>query len=141
MMRIHFCLARFLKHLFSRLPPKQQLAHYIWNLTKSKATKNEFNNALMEEVSTNIPFFQNEIESLSTTQVNVLKAVAENETQLTSEMVMIKYEHGIPNNVSKNKKLLIEKDLIVETDSGSEFADPVFELWFRKQFFNTQYFK
>jgi len=95
----------------------------------------------MEEVSTNIPFFQNEIESLSTTQVNVLKAVAENETQLTSEMVMIKYEHGIPNNVSKNKKLLIEKDLIVETDSGSEFADPVFELWFRKQFFNTQYFK
>ena len=94
----------------------------------------------MEEVSTNIPFFQNEIESLSTTQVNVLKAVAENETQLTSEMVMIKYEHGIPNNVSK-KKWLIEKDLIVETDSGYKFADPVFELWFRKQFFNTQYFK
>ncbi len=117
----------------------QQLSHYIWNLTKSKATMVEFNKALLEVIAANIPLFQNEIESLSTTQVNVLKAIAKNETQLTSTAVMINYELGTPNNVSKNKKLLIEKDLILETEAGYEISDPVFELWFRKQFFNTPY--
>jgi len=48
------------------------------------------------------------------------------------------YELGTPNNVIKNKKTLIDKDLILETENGYEFGDPVFELWFRKQFFNTE---
>ncbi|HMT29433.1 MAG TPA: ATP-binding protein [Bacteroidia bacterium] len=117
----------------------QQLAHYVWNLTKTKATKVEFIRALAEVVTANTPLFQNEIESLSNTQVNILKAVAKNETQLTSSQVMTTYELGTPNNVIKNKKTLADKDLILETENGYEFADPVFELWFRKQYFNTEF--
>ncbi|MCF8241882.1 MAG: ATP-binding protein [Melioribacteraceae bacterium] len=114
----------------------QQLSHYTWNMTTNKATKKEVRKAVEEVLFTNIPFYQQETEQLSKTQLNLLKAIANGESQFTSVNVMRKYELGTPNNVSKNKSILINKDLIQFTDKGFEFIDPVYELWFRKQFFN-----
>jgi len=50
---------------------------------------------------------EKEIETLSTTQVNLLKAVASKETQFTSTSTMNDYRLGIPRNVSKNKNTLM----------------------------------
>ncbi len=118
----------------------QQLSHYVWNLTHRKATKVELNAALKELINANSPLYQREIEILSITQLNLLKAVTNLETQFTSSAVMTKYSLGTPRNVSKNKTILINNDIIQKTESHYEFVDPAFELWFRKQYFNVSYF-
>lgn len=117
----------------------QQLAHYTWNLTYKKATIAEINSALTELIYANTPLYQNEIENLSTTQLNLLKAVVKGEVQFTSAAVMQKYALGTPRNVSKNKSQLINNDIIHEVNGMYEFLDPAFELWFRKQFMNQSY--
>jgi len=117
----------------------QQLAHYAWNVTHKRATTTEIYTALKELINANTPLYQKETESISHTQLNLLKAVAKDETQFTSTAVMINYQLGTPRNVSKNKTLLINNDIIHEINNKFEFVDPAFELWFKKQFFNQPY--
>lgn len=117
----------------------QQLAHYTWNLTQKVATKAGIEKALDELIHANTPLYQKETESLSATQLKLLKAVAKSEMQFTSNRVMQDYQLGTPHNVLKNKTLLINNDLIHEVDGRFEFVDPAFELWFKKQFFGQFY--
>jgi len=117
----------------------QQLSHYTWGLTGKKAGKAEIAKALDELIQANAPLYQREVENMSTTQLNLLKAVAGNENQLMSTSVMQQYRLGTPRNVAKNKATLINNDVIQETEEGYEFVDPAFELWFRKQFFGQPY--
>jgi hypothetical protein len=117
----------------------QQMAHYTWNITQKKAGVKEINKALEELIQAGIPLYQKEIESISATQLNLLKAIAKGEVQFTSATVMQRYFLGTPNNVQKNKKILISHDIIHELNGVCEFLDPAFELWFRKQYFNEAY--
>jgi hypothetical protein len=117
----------------------QQLAHYTWNLTNKKASTLEINAALNELIYANSPLYQKESESISHTQLNLLKAVVNGETKFTSTSVMNKYHLGTPRNVSKNKITLINNDIIHEINNKFDFVDPAFELWFKKQYFNQPY--
>ena len=117
----------------------QQLSHYIWNLTENEATTTEFNTGLKELINANYPLYQKEVENLSQTQLNLLKAVSKSETQFTSTLVMQIYALGTPRNVSKNKSILINTDIIHEIDGKYEFVDPAFELWFNKSYFKQNY--
>jgi len=112
----------------------QQLSHYTWNKTSKKVTLEIINSALEELVNTNTPLFQKEIEVISTTQLHLLKAVLKNETKYTSASVMQKYKLGTPRNVSKNLKILQQKDIIDYNNNKYEFLDPVFEIWFKNLF-------
>ena len=117
----------------------QQLAHYTWNITEKTVTDLEIKTALKELINANSPLYQKEIEMISTTQVNFLKAVAKGETQFTSTVTMQKYLLGTPRNVSKNKEILIKNDIIHLVNNVFEFLDPAFEIWFNKQYFNIKY--
>lgn len=117
----------------------QQLSHYVWQKSEKTAGKNELIIALKELIYANTPFYQKEVETLSQTQLNLVKAIVHNETQLTSMDVMLRYKLGTPNNVSKNKKTLINNDMIHEIDGKYELLDPAFEFWFLKQFYNIKY--
>lgn len=117
----------------------QQLSHYVWQNSGKKAGKNEIQAALNELINANSPLYQKEVESISSTQLNLLKAVAHGETQLTSNAVMQKYKLGTPRNVLKNKDILINSDMIHLDDGIPEFLDPAFELWFLKQFNGKDY--
>ncbi|MCU0430684.1 MAG: ATP-binding protein [Cytophagaceae bacterium] len=112
----------------------QQLAHYTWNLSNKEATESEFTNALNELLQANSPLYEREVELLSATQLNLLKAVAKGETQLTSAAVMNEYQLGTPNNVSKNKQTLLQEDMLMEYEGKLEFLDPAFETWFKKMY-------
>lgn len=112
----------------------QQLAHYTWNLTKKTATQKEIDSALNELIGANLPLYQKEIEILSGSQLNFLKALANKETQFTSAFVMHQYKLGTPRNVSQNKQILLNRDLIEEMNGRFEFVDPAFEIWFKKNF-------
>jgi uncharacterized protein len=119
----------------------QQLAHYTWAKTENIASEKEINDSLFEVINANSPLFQKEIETMSITQLNLLKAICSGETQLTSNDTMQKYRLGTPRNVSKNKAILINNDMISNGGGSYLFLDPVFELWFRKMFFNENYIK
>ena len=112
----------------------QQLSHYTWNLTGKSVTMTDIITASGELLNANMPLYQKEIEILSSTQLNLLKAVAKDEKQLTSARVMNEYRLGTPRNVAKNRDLLINNDVIGETDGSYFFLDPAFELWFREIF-------
>ncbi len=84
-------------------------------------------------------FIRNQTENLSHTQINLLKAVAAGERQLTSTRVMNDYRLGTPRNVGKNKTLLINNDIIGESDSTYYFLDQAFEIWFRRSFLNEPF--
>lgn len=117
----------------------QQLAHYTWNISGKQAGKKDLNAALNELLNANSPLYQREIEILSNTQVNLLKAISKGEKKFTSTTVMKNYSLGTPNNVVKNKNILINSDVIYETNNQFEFLDPAFELWFKKLFFNESF--
>ncbi|MCD6544672.1 MAG: ATP-binding protein [Flavobacteriaceae bacterium] len=117
----------------------QQLSHYIWYQTHTETDVNDLNVSLQELINANTPLFQRDIESLSRTQLNLLKAIAMRETQLTSVAVMKNYRLGTPRNVSKNKLNLQKNDIINQINGLYEFLDPVFELWFLKQFFGKDF--
>ena len=97
------------------------------------------NNAMEELVGANSPLFLREIEILSTTQINFLKAISQGELKLTSIAVMQKYQLGTPRNVQKNKVVLTYNDMLNFENGKYVFLDPVFEIWFKKVFFRTDY--
>ncbi|MEX2597855.1 MAG: ATP-binding protein [Salibacteraceae bacterium] len=110
----------------------QQLAHYTWNRTKTECTASLIDHALDELIAANTPLYQREIEWLSSTQTNLLKAIAHGEKQLTSTAVMQRFRIGTPRNVAKNRDLLRRNDIVDESKDGFEFLDPAFEIWFRR---------
>lgn len=117
----------------------QQLAHYVWQKTEKEVSVEVLNAALNELIYANMPFYQREIEDLSVSQINFLKAVVNDETQMTSQAVMEKYRLGTPRNVSKNKEKLILMDMVDFSNKKYELLDPAFELWFLKQFYGKSF--
>lgn len=118
----------------------QQLSHYVWNQCRSGGAVDKLiiQNALSELIFANQPLYQREIEGMSSTQVNLLKAIYQKEKQLTAALVMRTYALGTPRNVSKNRLILEGRDMIVKDENGIyEFLDPAFELWFGKQYFQS----
>jgi AAA+ ATPase superfamily predicted ATPase len=112
----------------------QQLSHYTWNRTGKKAGMEEVEAALEEVLETNMPLYLMETEWLSATQLQFLIAIAHGETRLTSQSVMKKYQLGTPRNILKNKKLLLDHDIIDLLEGKYIFLDPAFEIWFRRIF-------
>lgn len=118
----------------------QQLSHYVWNHSRGGGAidMQVIQNALSELIFANQPLYQREIEGMSATQINLLKAVYKREKQLTASAVMRNYTLGTPRNVSKNRSILEGRDMIIKDENGIyEFLDPAFELWFGKQYFQT----
>ncbi len=76
--------------------------------------------------------FQNMTESLSSTQINFLKALTDGKKKLSSKVVIEQYKLGTSANISRIKKALIHKEIIDERIKGKlEILDPVFAIWFR----------
>ncbi|MEG0891593.1 MAG: ATP-binding protein [Bacteroidales bacterium] len=116
----------------------QQLAHFVWVATQTEATEQIIEQAFSQIVNTNMPLYVSECETLSTTQLNLLIAIANQEQTLTGSKIMEKYQLGTPQNVTKNKTVLQRKDLLDKTPEGFSFLDPVFEYWFRKEYVENQ---
>jgi len=117
----------------------QQLSHYTWNLTGKKANREQIEMALKELIQANTPLYQREVQGLSEKQINFLKAIAKGEKQMMSNEVLQKYNIGTPRNVNKNNTIFTNNDIIHKINEKTEFVDPAFELWFKKQYFNEKY--
>ncbi len=126
-------LVREMIHLTNNHPDYlQQLAHHVWNATEQKASGEIIEQAMNLVVRSNKLHYQDICDALSNTQLNLLYAILAGERQLTASETMNKYRLGTPRNVSKNKKVLEEKEIIELHGKDIRFNDPVFEYWLRQ---------
>jgi hypothetical protein len=117
----------------------QQLSHYTWQNSGKTVKLKDLNDALEELIFTNTPLYQKEIESLNHSQINLMKAIAKGEPQLSSMTTIESYRLGTSASVVKNKRILINNDIIDKFEGSYEFLDPAFELWFCKLFFGKNF--
>ncbi len=104
----------------------QQMSHLTWLQCDKEVTKDIVEEAFEMVKNSQLPFFQQVIENMSNTQINLLKAVLQNEKQLTSVAVMTKYNLGTPNNIRKNIQILIQDDIVDKVGEEYKFLDPMF---------------
>ena len=83
---------------------------------------------------TNMPMFMNDTENLTAAQTAMLRAVADGEYRFNSIPVVRKYELGSAQTITRNKRMLTERDFIEKEGNKYAFSDPIFELWFRREY-------
>ncbi|MBK7173519.1 MAG: ATP-binding protein [Bacteroidales bacterium] len=109
----------------------QLLSHLVWLRTSDEANDEILTIAKDDMIVQNAMLYQYETEALSETQLNFLKAVATGiKANFNSGQVIQQFRLGTSANVSKVKKVLIDKEIIDLSGQGVEFLDPVYELWF-----------
>lgn len=112
----------------------QQLCYFVWSATDVEADKATFDYALRQVLNINTPMFQNDTDNLSPSQREMLQAICNGETRLSSEQTKARYALGNPNTIARNKRILQDKDIIEKDAAGCwSFVDPIYELWYRQQ--------
>ena len=111
----------------------QQLSHNVWNRADSEATSKIVDESMNLVLRSNALRYQDICDALSNTQINLLYAILAGETKLTAAKTMQQFKLGTPRNVSKNKKILIVKDIVEIHGNSILFNDPIFEYWLRQQ--------
>lgn len=112
----------------------QQLCYFIWSFTAKEVTDEIFSLGLKQVLNINTPMFQNDTENLSSTQIEMLKAVCNGEQHFASQAVKHLYSLGNPNTIVKNKKTLQNKDIIEKQNDVFVFVDPIYRLWFKNEY-------
>lgn len=112
----------------------QQLCYFIWSYTIKDVTEEVFTTGLKQVMNINTPMFQNDTENLSSTQIEMLKAVCHGEQHFTSQAAKTLYNLGNPNTIIKNKLALQNKDIIEKEGKGFSFVDPIYRLWFKQEY-------
>ncbi|MDO4160526.1 MAG: ATP-binding protein [Prevotellaceae bacterium] len=112
----------------------QQLAWLVWIHTKGTVTEQNYEDACKDIIDQNTPLFEKQTENLTTYQMNFLRAVINGvHKEFTTQNIIQKYELVSSSNVSTIKRALIKKELI-DTDKGLVFiADPILEIWLKKE--------
>lgn len=110
----------------------QQLCFFIWNKTADEVTADDFHYGVKQVLNINTPMFQSDINRLTPAQTELLRAIANGETKLSSSEVRGRYNLGNPNTLTKNKRSLCEQDVIEkDKDNVFHFVDPIFKLWMK----------
>lgn len=112
----------------------QQLCYFVWSGTLDEVTDEIIDTQIQQLVDTNMPMFMNDTENLTAAQVAMLRAVSEGESRFNSAMVVRKYELGSAQTITRNKRILTERDFMEKQGENYVFSDPIFEIWFRKQY-------
>lgn len=112
----------------------QQLAWNVLQETDTEVDEQSFNDGLVALLDQNGGLFTNQTENLTTYQMNLLRAICEGcHDGYTSKAVAEKFNLGAKSNITRIKTSLFEKE-IIETISGKTYiADPVFEMWLKKE--------
>jgi len=111
----------------------QQLSYFVWAATEGEAKEETLAKQTNTLIDTNAPMFMSDIDNLSGPQVNMLRAVAAGATQLNSKETIARFDLGGPQTITRNKRILQEKDFLEKRNGILEFSDPVFRLWILRE--------
>ena len=112
----------------------QQCCYFVWNATVTEVSEQSFIYGLKQMINTNSPMFLNDTETLAASQIEMLRAIKDGVLQLSSSETRTKYHLGNPNTISKNKKVLQNKDIVEVKGGKMVFVDPIYRLWFEREY-------
>lgn len=112
----------------------QQFSFFVWAATDTVVTEEIMQRQLQSVIDTNMPVFEAETERLAASQVAMLRAVADGEQRLNSADAVSKYHLGGPQSITRNKSVLIRMDILEKQDGKLVFVDPLYKLWFMRNF-------
>lgn len=117
----------------------QQLAWLVWLRTDKHATKEDVEFGIDRMLDACEPLFIQQTESLSAYQMNFLRALANGvHTGFTRSEILDTYQLGTAANISRLKKALTEKDLIMMTAPKKlEISDTILALWLKKRIWKS----
>ena len=112
----------------------QQLAWLVWIHTDETATEQDFEGAYQDIIDQNTPLFEKQTESLTTYQMNFLRAMLDGvHSEFTTQEILQKYKLGSSANVSIVKRALVKKELIEIEKRKVIIPDPVMKVWLKKE--------
>lgn len=112
----------------------QQLAWLVWIHTDEVATEQDFEAAYQDIIDQNTPLFEKQTESLTTYQMNFLRAVIDGvHSEFTTQEILHKYQLSSSANVSIVKRALVKKELIEIEKHQVVIPDPVMVVWLKRE--------
>lgn len=116
----------------------QQLANSVWQHTEKECNIDIINEALYALLQQYDIIFSREIDLITNLQLNLLKAIARDEKNLTSSGVIKKYKLSTSSAVVQAKKALVQKEIIEESHGKLSFLDPLFKIWLREIYLKSE---
>ena len=113
----------------------QQLAQQSWLRTNTSCNKTIIDEALQGIKNQLSLLFVGQIETMTSTQINFLKAVLDGETAFTSQENLQKYRLGTSANIKKIKNTLLFREIIDISAQKVDILDPIFKLWLKEEYF------
>lgn len=112
----------------------QQLSWLVWIHTDIIATEKDLETAYQDIIDQNTPLFERQTESLSTYQMNFLRAVLDGvSSEFTTQEILRKYQLGSSANVSIIKRALVKKELIEIERGQVVITDPIMKVWLKRE--------
>lgn len=113
----------------------QQLAQKVWICTDKEATEETLKQGVEELLNSMSIAYQRDVELLTATQLNFLRAYLDGVREFNSAATLATYHLGGSSNIVRIKKALEQKEIMDFFSKEPVFVDPVFALWLRKKFF------
>ena len=113
----------------------QQLAQQSWLRTKDVCTVEIVQDAhttLVEQLSL---LFVTITETLTTQQLNYLKAIIAGEQHISSTEVMHRYKISSVTSITRSKAALIKNDILDNKAGEISFQDPIYAYWLKTEYF------
>ena len=111
----------------------QQLAWGVWYKTEKVVTDEIVEIAVDTLLEQNRPFFQRDVEGLTSFQMKFLKAMASGvRNGFSRKEIMRKYKLESSANIQSAKKSLIAKEIIDTEEQDVYISDPLFRLWIER---------
>ena len=115
----------------------QQLSQQSWLRTKTDCSKTIIDESLQSIKNQLSLLFVGQVETMTATQLNFLKAVIDGETAFTSQKNLKKYRLGSSANLKKIKNALISREIIDISTQKVTILDPIFKLWLKEDYFKA----
>lgn len=113
----------------------QELAWNVFVETEREVTEDSFQRGLDELLHQNSALFQSRIETLTSFQMNFLRALCDGiHSDFGSKRITDAYRLGTKSNITRLKSSLEDKELIETSKGATTIADPVFLLWFKREY-------
>jgi len=115
----------------------QQLAQQTWLRTKTSCSTSIIDESLQSIKNQLSLLFVSMIETMTSTQINFLKAVVDGITAFSSQTILSKYRLGSSSNTIKIKNALISREIIDISNQKVDILDPIFKLWLKEDYFKN----
>jgi uncharacterized protein len=112
----------------------QQVFQILWYISPNKITEVHVQESLTRLAEQNELQFQKMVDSLTTYQLNYLRALYHGVVNIHSKETMKRFSLGTSATVLRSKDALLQKDIIDAVGKEITFVDPAFKWWFGRNF-------